>query len=122
MGYESRLHVVSVCDDYAQIIGMVDLCKIGGKPDVFKHPICYDVYIDSGNEPTIKDKYGDHLTDCSLDEAIDCIEKMNKEVIENNEFGGHSYRRFTVALGLLRAIANDTLWENENIRVIHYGY
>lgn len=122
MGYESRLFVVSNHGDYGKKIAMIDLCKIGGKPDVFKNPIDYDVYIDSGDEPTIEDKYGDKLTDCSLDEAIECIEKMEKEVIEKGEYRGHSYRRFTMALGLLRAIKNDPLWNGENIRVIHYGY
>lgn len=121
MGYESRLWVVkkSKYTNYGENIAMVDLCNICGKPDVFKNPIDYDVYIDSDNEPTIEDKYGDVLTDCSLDEAIKCIERLNEEYFDEI---GESYSRFTMALGLLRAIKNDPLWADENIRVIHYGY
>lgn len=75
MAYESKIYIVSVSKstNYGQVIAMFDLCKMPynvGWKEIFNCPVDYEVYIDSGDYPTVDDRYGENLKDASLTAVI----------------------------------------------------
>lgn len=124
MGYESKLYIVEKGyhqdDDgrvYAQIISTFDMCKCYFLADVLtKEPKtnCY-FYSDNGNDRVIEDKYGDALTETSVDTVINILE----EAIEM----GEEYRRIFPLLSMLKTFKEQQA-ENKwiNLAVLHYGH
>lgn len=118
MSYESKIYVVerSKFSNFAPVIASLDLCKMGydsGFHQLFTHEIDYDVYIDSHDEPTTEDRYGDHLKDASLNDVLSW---------SNKRLNVEKYRRFWILYSLLNSFAVGNGWDIERLRVIHYGY
>lgn len=122
MGYESRVFVVNRSEHkgygdgksyvYAEKIADIKMSKMyDGFTDLFDKEVDYKLYIDSGNESTKIDKYGDVIT------CTDC--KTVIEYLENLIAKGENYRRIFLLLGLLKGI-NEEQWEE--IQIVHYGY
>lgn len=124
MGYESKLYIVEKGyhrdDDsrvYAQVIATFDMCKCYFLSDVLtKEPKtnCY-FYSDYGNDRVVEDKYGDALTETSVDTVINILE----EAIEM----GEEYRRIFPLLSMLKTFKEQQA-ENKwiNLVVLHYGH
>ena len=121
MGYESRIYVVNktnILEEhgkfYAQEIAKLNLCKCGDFCDVFQKETDSYIYADDGNTPIFADKYDEPLKEASLDDVIAWLqEKINS---------GNDYRRFNVALALLKSFQTDQWGQGDNIVVLHYGY
>ena len=122
MGYESKIYIVQKNDlrdedgmKYAQIIAMFNMCKIGNMSSVFEEETdCY-IYADDGNTKILEDKYGDPLTEATVEDVIYVLE----EAIDS----GENYRRIFPLLSTLRTIyeqQKDGIWKN--IVLLHYGY
>lgn len=118
MGYESRLYIVDEYDFkipsdngkvYAQVIGMIDLCKCYPIAEIFTNEANGYIYADDGNTKIEEDMYGSPLSVASLDEVI---EKL-KEIVKDTD-----YRRAKIALGFLKAVQKSM----PNCVVYHYGY
>ncbi len=125
MGYESKLVIVRKshlgsdpdCNNkvWAEKIAEIRLCVVGN--DVYSkikdYPITNSYYYEHlTDEPILEDMYGDELREIPLN---DCI-----AIFENADKTDH-YRRYTIALGLLKSFnAND--WHDSEIVVLHYGY
>ena len=70
-------------------------------------------YASNGDTPTTEDPYGDPLTAVDLTALIDAMESdQNRE----------PYRRFALALPVLKAFRDDPEWEDEDIVVLQYGH
>ena len=118
MGYESKLYIVEPCPlsvdkkgfIYAEVIAMIDLCKVHMEVNRFfaKKSNCY-IYV--GDKKVKKDLYGEELVTCTdLPGLIAWMKQQAQEAY---------YRRWGMAIALLEAIKpND--WEN--IQVLHYGH
>lgn len=122
MGYETRLHIGEVYtwtdDNSIRDIALIDLSCAGhsthtgmllaaaraAKDKTYAVP-------NSGGNYDHEDRYGEPLTAVDIDSLIDAMEADN-----NNE----EYRRFTLALAVLRAVKNDPSWRN--LVVVQYGY
>lgn len=124
MGYESKLYIVEkghIKDDdgrvYAQVVAMFDMCKCYFLSDILtKEPKtdCY-FYADDGNTKILEDKYGDALTETSVDTVINILE----EAIEI----GEEYRRIFPLLSMLKTFKEqESNHEWNNLSVLHYGY
>ena len=118
MGYESKLYVVEesnfkIPSDngkvWAQVIGMVDLCKCYPIADVFTREANGYIYDTDGNTRIEEDMYGSPLGVADLD---DVIEKL-KEIVKEED-----YRRAKVALGFLKEVRKSM----PDCVVYHYGY
>lgn len=126
MGYESKIYFVeksnynvqrTTTDDtkgknYAQIIASIDLGKLeGGKPACFKKETdCY-IYADDGNTRLVKDRYGEPLTEVSIEGLWSWLLTIPEPL----------YRR----LYLLKVMTESflTRYENwHNVVALHYGY
>lgn len=120
MGYESKIYVVSKynCFEeygkyYAERIAELDMSKCGSFYSVFaKETDCY-IYADDGNTPILEDKYGDPLTEATVEDVANWLEKTISS--------GEDYRRFKMALSLLKSFQTEQ-WDGKNIVVLHYGY
>ena len=121
MGYESKIYVVektSIIDNekrYAQEIATFKLGKIYFLSDVLRNnPItdCF-VYADDGNTQVIEDRYGDALTESTIEEVISILEKA----VSN----GEDYRRIFPLLSTLNTI-KERREQWGNIAVLHFGY
>lgn len=124
MGYESKLYIVEkshLRDNdgmvFGQVIATFDMCKCYFLSDVLtKEPKtnCY-FYADDGNARVLEDKYGDALTETSVNTVINILE----EAIEM----GEEYRRIFPLLSLLKTFS-EQLKENKwkELVVLHYGY
>ena len=121
MGYESRIFVVNRCEIkhndgtkfvYAEKIADVKMGKMYyGFTDLFDNKIDYELFIDTKDEPTQTDCYGDVMTYTDCQTVIDFLEELIAD--------GEDYRRLTVLLGLLKGF-DEKQWDN--IQVVHYGY
>lgn len=124
MGYESRIYIVEVNRDknnnkvtYAENIAAFNLCCMGysnGWCELFKTPIDYDLYTDSGK--ITKDCYGEHLKSADIDTVIEWLENY-KEL----EFQGKAehYRGIDTLLATLKGF-NKSAWSE--LQIVHYGY
>ena len=121
MGYESKLYVIrKSClskDEcglrFAEKIAEINLCC---GPEWHQVAKCYPetdsyIYADDGNSKITEDRYGDKLTEIPLASAI----KILEEAYEHT-----NYRRYKIALGLLKSFEPDK-WIDEVV-VLHYGY
>lgn len=112
MGYESRLYVVrKSCGDWAEVIAMINLCKVYKASDKMRRYPETNCFIYVGNEAVTEDAYGERLKEIPLDDAISII----KEAWRTDE----DYDRYFIALELLTAFKNS---DYKNVVVLHYGY
>lgn len=122
MGYESKFYIAektTVKGDngmtYVSIIAMFDMCKIGSLRNVFESKTdCY-FYADDGNTKVLEDRYGDALTEATVEDVIYALE----EEIDS----GENYRRIFPLLSALQTIyeqQKNGVWEE--LVVLHYGY
>lgn len=125
MGYESKLIVIKKgslgnnadCNnkEWAEKIAEVRLCVVDDEvfSKIQNYPITNSYYHEHlvGN-PILEDAYGVELREIPLD---DCI-----VILENADKIDH-YRRYTIALGLLKSF-NTNDWCDGEIVVLHYGY
>jgi hypothetical protein len=145
MGYDSRLIIVTAphlgkdnkpTDTWKDTpfcleLASVDLCKVGPGPvgELFAASIRaekvriefngwrYSFYGADGNTQVSIDRYNDPVSPVDLDDLIAAIHSE----IDGEEY---PYRRHTMALGLLEAIAADKAqgrWP-EGVVVLHYGH
>ena len=130
MGYESRLYVVNkwensmklpiIIEDvdygervWSEIIAMMNVSKY---PEISnfmrKQPITDSyIYADDGNTHIVSDRYGDVMTECSVEELL--------EVIQREVDKGEDYRRLMPLYSLLKGF-DPKQWSN--LRVLHFGY
>ena len=125
MGYESRLVVIKKSklgkdEDtnkaWAEHIADVNLCVVGNYAfSKFKEypPTEYYFYNRGADEPVVEDMYGDELIEIPLKDAI--------QILEDAEIKDGHYRRYTIAIGLLKGFSEDD-WRDGDIAVLHYGY
>lgn len=122
MGYESRLYVVNKRGSlmaegkqWAEVIAVFNMCKFGAFNGVFqKETDCY-IYADDGNTEILKDKYGDPLTEASIEDVIKYLEEY-KDTKEH-------YRRVEPLLGMLLGLLNSfDASEWDDLKILHYGY
>ena len=122
MGYESKLYIVEKSKAlrgnekrYASVVAMFDMAKMGSIVNVFeKKTDCY-IYADDGDTMILEDKYGDELTEATVEDVIEVLEKA----IGN----GVMYRRLYPLLSALTVIKeqqDEGTWED--VVVLHYGY
>ena len=121
MGYESKLVIVRKsrlfadpdCNNkvWAEKIAEVNLCKCYNFYTRIKDYPKTNSYYYNGNDAILEDMYGDELIEIPIKDCIEILEECNKEY----------YRRFGIALGLLKAF-NDNDWCDSDIVVLHYGY
>ena len=122
MGYESKLYIVEKYGalkenekKYASVIAMFDMAKMGSIVNVFeKKTDCY-IYADDGNTMILEDKYGDELTEATVEDVIYVLE----EVISS----GETYRRLYPLLSALIVIKeqqDEGTWKD--VVVLHYRY
>ena len=128
MGYESRLYVVDKSDhkitvdekiegqvqerEYVlgELLTTFNLCSLGGECYRLWDRNCTDCTFLDGNEFVTVDKYGKHLTETPLKEAIEILEKAERK---------QHYRRLLPVIAYLRFI-DESEWDN--VVVLHYGY
>ena len=125
MGYESRLVVIKksrlgkdedIKKTWAEHIADVDLCVVGDYAlSKFKEypPTEYYFYDRGTDKPVIEDMYGDELIEIPLKDAI--------QILEDAEIKDGHYRRYAIAIGLLKGFSQDD-WHKDDIVVLHYGY
>lgn len=122
MGYESKLYIVEKSKAfrgnekrYASVVAMFDMAKIGNMVNVFeKKTDCY-IYADDGNTQILEDKYGDELTEATVEDVI--------YVLEEAISSGETYRRLYPLLSALIVIKeqqDEGTWKD--VVVLHYGY
>lgn len=121
MGYESRIFVVNRSEFegrngnisvYAEKIADIKMSRMHqGFTDLFNKPVDYELYIDSGDESTSTDKYGDMMKYTDVQTVVDFLGNLIAE--------GENYRRIFVLLGLLKGI-DESQWDE--IQIVHYGY
>lgn len=122
MGYESKIYIAekgTLKDDdgrtCARIIAMFDMCKFYALSDILTKEPKTHCYFYEGSEKVLKDKYGDDLTETTVETVIDILE----EAVAN----GEDYRRIFPLLSTLKVIneqQKDDKWGK--IVVLHYGY
>ena len=128
LGYESRLHIVNKTDrvidvysndlsecvkcqkKWGELLATINLCCLGGECYPLWHGNATDCTFSDGNEYVLEDCYGEPLTEHTVSETI--------ELLERSEANNH-YRRLAPAIAYLRGI-NEA--EFDNIVVLHYGY
>lgn len=126
MGYESRIIIAEVGEydlrsgskeKYCIKLGQMWLSECGYFKNIFTIPIDFELLGDGFEENSRKeynmteDCYGDTCCYTDLQTVIDYL--------ENQEANDH-YRRFAVALAMLKAFQAEQ-WDKPII-VIHYGY
>ena len=125
MGYESKLIIIKKsrlfadpdCNSkvWAEKIAEVRLCVVDDEvySKIQDYPITNSYYYEHlVDEPILKDMYGDELREIPLEDCIEILETANKK---------DPYRRYTIALGLLKSF-NMNDWRDGEIVVLHYGY
>ena len=124
MSYCSKLYVVEktkVVDDdckfYARDIAMFDLGQIYELSDTFrnqKETNCF-IYADDGNTEILEDRYGEPLTELTVESTINLLKK-DMDIVD-------SYRRILPFLSMLESFyqqQQNGIWRN--LAVLHYGY
>jgi hypothetical protein len=108
MGYETKMYLAESQAEiipgekrYAKIVGMIDLCKVGGGEFMSLREKCLDsqagesthyFYADDGDTQITEDCYGDPIVELDPEEVLRALKTDN-----TNE----PYRRFEVAIGML---------------------
>lgn len=125
MGYDCTMYLVSKSNSiydgdkkrYAQVIAKFEMYKMdynGAYHKLFtsksKKPT--DCYIYIGEEETVKDCYGEPLTEASIADTIAALESDNAK---------DPYRRIPPVVAYLKTFDLSD-WTNENIVVLHYGH
>ena len=124
MGYEVRVYVGRVQHSsnetsgrWFQLWAMFELCKPGYDSEIYK--LCSDpaignervfFYADDGNTEITVDRYGKRLKAIPFDIVLKALE---------TDQGNDSYRRFKVAVDLLRSIKEHA---GEQLSVVLYGH
>jgi hypothetical protein len=119
MGYESKIYVVeksrhSWRDDgmvYGSVVAMVDMCKCYPLSDYLRRSPatnCY-IYADDGDTEITEDRYGQALTETSI---ADTIEHLEKVMVSDY------YWRYDLLLSVLKEVNE----YDGRIVVLHYGY
>lgn len=126
MSYESRLYVVREnyrftrnCKDgrtrgFGSVLAMMNLSGCAGLEDIFTEEAGCCIY--ENTKPIYKDCYGDIIASASVETVITELERL-VEV--------YDHRRAKFALALLRELQNSISakeWDDDVIRVYHYGY
>lgn len=121
MGYESRVFIVNRIEYenaknelcvFAEKIADIKMSKMYSEfVDLFDKEIDYELYVDSIDESTKVDRYGNVMTYTNCETVINYLE----ELIAN----GENYRRLNLLLGLLKGF-DENHWDD--IQVVHYGY
>ena len=118
MGYESKLYIVQesnflIPSDngkvWAEVIGMIDMCKCYKLTEVFTTKANGYIYADDGNTQIEEDRYGEPLAVAEIDDVIKCLKAVVKE---------DGYWRAKVAIDFLKSIKK----ENPNCKVYHFCY
>lgn len=68
------------------------------------------------------DSYGDLLLVASLKELHAALLKDQAQIIESNDYDGHGYRRYSLALKLVEEFRGSEQWDDERVKVIMYGH
>lgn len=118
MGYESRLYVVEKRDmnidgkKFGELIAAFNLCCIGDAVSEFRKYAETNIrFLGMDNHRWIeKDEYRNGLNEVPLDDAINILDRAEKE---------NDYRRFLPCLSFLRSIDKNR-WDE--LVVLHYGY
>lgn len=121
MGYESRVFVVNRNEInrgidapyvFAEKIADIKMACMGnGFSELFKKKVDYELYIDSCDESTQTDMYGEVMTYADCKTVINYLEKLIAD--------GENYRRLSLLLGILKGI-DESQWDE--IQIVHYGY
>ena len=119
MGYELKMYLATKHShsEYRQVIGTIDLCKLGrGKladfiqdskaesEDVF-------VYASDGNTRITEDSYGDKLWEVDVEKLLPVMVEANKK---------EPYRRFNLAIPMMETLLKD--FKEVTPVAIFYGY
>lgn len=125
MGYESKLIVIKKgslgadvgCNnkEWAEKIAEVRLCVVDNEvfSKIQNYPITNSYYYEHlVSNPILEDEYGTELREIPLGDCITIFENANKK---------DHYRRYTIALGLLKSF-NTNDWCDGEIVILHYGY
>lgn len=113
---------------YCSVIAMIDLCKCGYDAPVSTviseaikaqkavlaseaKPAPFGLY--QGEDFVVEDPYGDPLAPIDLDDLI--------AALETEVAGEYAYRRFTLALGMLKTF-RDLRADYPSTFVLHYGH
>ena len=124
MGYESKLFIVHKRQRlvepkpfWGDIVADFNLAVCSSVADMFREKPetdCY-IYADDGNTIIDRDKYDKPLTEASVDDVIEVLEK------EKLSQEGWTYRRIEPLYAMLKAFKeNSDQWDN--LAVLHYGY
>lgn len=129
MGYESRIMIVNAHREhdeksenfgkvyYAEIVANIRLGCMGynnGWRELFAKEIDFELYVDSDNETTMTDKYGETLKEGDIEAIIAWLENVAPAFWEDKP-----YRRIAPLLGLLKGL-DPKAWEE--LHIVHYGY
>lgn len=125
MGYENKLIVIKKgslganvdCNnkEWAEKIAEVRLCVVDNEvfSKIQNYPITNSYYYEHlVSNPILEDMYGTELREIPLNDCITILENADKE---------DHYRRYTIALGLLKSFSTND-WRDGEIVVLHYGY
>lgn len=122
MGYESKIYIVKKgCKPedgtrrFCSVIAMFDLDKFYDVSDFMRicpSTDCY-FYADDGKTKVLKDRYGEALTETTVDKMVKILEKAKVSEI--------NYRRINPLLFTLYALQKDKDNWGE-LAVLHYGY
>lgn len=124
MGYESRFYVVEKSNlasnenglRWAEVIAMYDMSKvycISGKiRNKFPKTDVY-IYSDDGDTEITEDRYGEPLTEISLEDMIKILKEVETELSD--------YRRYKPFKKMIEGfISERSRWGD--LVVLHYGY
>lgn len=127
MSYESKIyicHKASYEDTvirpgkyWAQIVAMMDLCAYEPVATALRQKPTTNAYFyaDDGDTIVETDKYGQPLTECSLEELL--------EILQEEIDKGDNYRRLFPLHAMVKAFAeqNESMWCGR-LTVLHYGH
>lgn len=121
MGIESKIFVVNKYDSslkdgedkkFAQVIATYEAREFPALRAMFSKPTdCY-IFADNGNTEIHEDKYGEPLTEASVEEVVNCLTNLTGE--------DKTYRRTLPLLAMLEKFRdNEAAWES--LAILHYG-
>lgn len=122
MGYESKIYVVEKghkfkgeTHTYCNVIAMFDLGKFYDVSDFMRGCPATDCYFyaDDGNTMVLEDRYNDTLTETTIDQMIEVLEKVKE--------GKMVYRRVSPLLYTLYALRDEKDKWGE-LAILHFGY
>lgn len=127
MSYESKIYICHkspYVDEilnpgkyWAQIVAMMDVCAYESVSSILrKKPVSKSFFFsDDGSTMVETDKYGEPLTECSVNELL--------EILQTEMDKGEDYRRLFPLYAMVKTFAeqNESMW-NGRLTVLHYGY